>query len=123
MIDPATIEQQLHDRSRRIIRTDGTIEPVDKPMPVGAIEKMIGAATADTTMLRHLGHPRIVMAVDDNGYETRAEQHGNVTELVPVRARKPVNEIATALYLANCTPGTTHQIVGDVYICPDDDYA
>jgi hypothetical protein len=34
-----------------------------------------------------------------------------------------VNEKATALYLANCRPGTKHRIVGDVVIVFDDDHA
>ncbi len=35
---------------------------------------------------------------------------------------KPVNAKATQLYHANCLPGTTHQIVGDVVIVLDDDF-
>ena len=42
---------------------------------------------------------------------------------MPAKPRKPINEKATALYHANCRPGTTHQIVGDVVIVPDEDYA
>jgi hypothetical protein len=107
---------------RKIIRTDGTEEPFDAPRKIGDLCKAIGAGLIDTVQLRHLGLPVHVMLVDDNGWETKSVEKPNGVELVPVRARKPVNEKATALYLANCRPGTTHQIVGDVVVCPDDDF-
>lgn len=44
-------------------------------------------------------------------------------ELKCIRARKPVNAKATELYHAVCKPGTTHQIVGDVAIVNDEDFA
>ena len=108
-----------------IIRTDGTEEHVQAPW--AAIYKLIGAATCDTVNLRD-GR---VMLVDDAGYETETVEHGPGpdpvhglpmafrTELKPVRARKPVNAKATALYHSVCRPGTTHQIVGDVAIVID----
>jgi hypothetical protein len=109
---------------RKLIRTDGTEEELHGPVSMADIEQMIGAAGIDTVNLRHMGHPLHVMVVDDNGYETVHVDHGDGHhELKPVRARKPVNEKATNLYWANCKPGTTHQIVGDVVIVPDDDFA
>lgn len=125
-------QEQLRDRSRRIIRTDGTIEPVPLPLAYDEILRRIGAATGDAVMLRHLGRPLVAMIVDDDGYETKTVDHGivdtdlgkaHMTENKAVRAKKPLNQLATALYHANCLPGTTHQIVGDVYIAPDEDFA
>jgi hypothetical protein len=136
------------EHRRFIIRTDGKVEPVAEPMTsFQAIEKAIGCTITDSVTLRYgiapvpgpesAGHVRValletfVMIVDDLGYETvtvdRGEQdtpHGrvHVTENVAMRPRKPVNELATALYLANCRPGTTHKIVGDVYVAPDSDW-
>lgn len=140
-IDPATIRAQLKDRSRRIIHTDGRIEPVFGPQTISQIEEHLKTATLDTVNLRHMGPPMMIMAVDDFGWETITLRGNEVSEEMKtiarergmpietlqeqraVRPRKPINEIATALYRANCVPGTTHQIVGDVYVCPDEDFA
>jgi hypothetical protein len=92
--------------SRRIILTSGEEIALDGPRNVRQISALIKADTLDTVNLRHLGQPRQVMFVDDQGYEKGL----------------PVNEKATALYLANCHPGTTHQILGDVVITLDDDF-
>lgn len=108
---------------RRLIKTDGTTQDFDTPQTLEQIRNLIGADALDTVNLRHMGYPLHVMAVEDKGYETRAVVEGNVTTLVPTRARKPVNLEATKLYHLNCIPGTTHQIVGDVFISPDDDFA
>jgi len=111
---------------RMVIRCDGTIEQLDAPVSIKDICRIIGADTLDTVNLRHLGHPLQVMCVDDLGYETRAEDipgADNATFMRPVRALKPVNVKATALYHASCIPGTTHQIVGDVVVVPDGDFA
>ena len=109
---------------RAVIRCDGSIEHLDKPVSITEVCKLIGASTLDTVALHHMGDPLHVMMVDDDGYETRAlRKPGGVTELVPIQARKPVNQKATELYHRNCHPGTTHQIVGDVVVMPDTDYA
>jgi hypothetical protein len=34
----------------------------------------------------------------------------------------PVNLEATKLYHSVCIPGTTHQILGDVFVSPDSDF-
>jgi hypothetical protein len=145
-IAPELIAQQLQDRRHRFIRADGSIEIVERPIRTNReIERLIGAQSSDCVQLRHLGHPVVMMIVDDLGYEVKeitgesispeakamgeqiAQQVGisdaTIIERKAVKARKPVNEIATALYHANCRPGTTHQIVGDVYICLDEDFA
>lgn len=108
---------------RQVIRCDGTVEELPAPVSNADICRLIGAATLDTVNLRHMGRPLHVMCVDDNGYETKAVERDGVTYMVPQRARKPVNAKATALYHANCLPGTTHQIVGDVVVVPDEDFA
>lgn len=90
---------------RMIIRADGRREPMPAEC-VGSIRllsALIGADLVDTVRLRHLGRPVIVMFVDDLGHQRL----------------RPVNDAATQLYRANCVPGTTHVIRGDVVICPD----
>jgi hypothetical protein len=109
-----------------IIRTSGLVE--QHVLPSGstrsAMEKisaLIGAAEGlDTVNLRD-GR---VMLVDDKGYETEEVNHGGGHfELRPIRARKPINRAATELYHGICVPGTTHQIVGDVAVVLDEDFA
>lgn len=92
--------------TRKLIRTDGTEQIIDGRLSLDAISKLIGADTIDTVSLRHMGHPLHVMIVDDNGHPDDL----------------PLNAKATALYHANCIPGTTHHIVGDVAIVPDHDF-
>lgn len=96
------------DRTRRIIRVDGSVEPVADPKTITQIRQIIGAGDSglDTVSLRHLGRPPVVMLVDDLGHDKG----------------RPVNPTATALYHANCVPGATHPIVGDVFIAPDSDF-
>ena len=113
--------------TRRVIRVDGTIEDLPKPVSMRAIENLIDATSLDTVNLRHLGAPLWVMVVDDLGHIVEAHEStaGGVhrTEMRSVGHRKPINRIATELYHANCRPGTTHEIVGDVAIVMDEDFA
>lgn len=97
----------LKDRSRRLIRADGSEEQLPEPITNSRIATMIGAGALSCVNLRHMGPPLITMLVDDNSHEKQL----------------PVNETATALYHANCWPGTTQVIRGDVVVCPDDDFA
>jgi hypothetical protein len=116
--------ENVSDRRRRVIRVNGDIELLDKPVPFADIEKLIGASSTDSVHLRHLGQPTMMMIVDDRGWETKTVHLGDGhIQLQPVRALKPVNVLATELYHANCHPGTTHVIVGDVLVCPDGDFA
>ncbi len=109
---------------RRLIRTDGTVLDLAEPVTFEKIHELIGAAVCDTVALHHMGKPPHVMVVDDAGYEIEQIDHGNGHfENLCVRALKPVNAEATRLYHLNCLPGTTHQIVGDVMVVPDLDYA
>ena len=116
-----------------VIRTDGTEETHNARFD--QVAKLIGATSLDTVNLfrnpensKALNMRRPVMAVDDNGYETRQVQHppngaAFRLEMVPVRALKPENPRATAWYHSVCIPGTTHKIVGDVAIFDDEDLA
>lgn len=113
-----------------IIRVDGTEE--NHKGQFTDISRLIGARYLDSVNLRD-GR---MMMVDDAGYETTAESRDPATaplvagekpgfymELVPGKARKPVNQKATTLYHGVCVPGTTHQIVGDVAIIIDAELA
>jgi hypothetical protein len=110
-------------RVRLLIRTDGSSEVLPANTSMDEVRRLIGADAIDTVALHHLGQPLHVMLVDDNGWETETVEIGNQIHLKPVRARKPVNKSATSLYWLNCQPGTTHQIVGDVVVLPDEDFA
>lgn len=97
-----------------VIRADGTEQHAQATFR--EIHELIGAELFDTVDLRD-GR---VMVVDDNGWETEVVEHGlGRIELKPVRARKPINTKATAIYHGVCRPGTKHQIVGDVAIVVD----
>lgn len=101
----AAANQAIGDR--RIIRADGTEQALEPTRNTREIARRIGADTLDSVNLRHLGAPLQVMFVDDNGHAKGS----------------PVNAKATALYRANCRPGTAHVIRGDVAIVFDRDFA
>lgn len=92
---------------RVLIKADGTRRELVGPHAMSDLRAMIGADTLDKVNLRHLGHPMMVMLVDDAGYSKGL----------------PVNAEATHLYKANCMPGAKHVIRGDVVVVPDDDFA
>ncbi len=108
----------------KILRTDGSraehrIDTSEIDLS-GWIRRMIGADLTDTVNLRD-GR---VMIVDDAGWETETiEKETGVVELRPVKPLKPINKAATAIYHGVCRPGTIHQIVGDVAIAWDEDFA
>lgn len=106
---------------RCVIRTDGTITEIPKSTNA-ELHALLGCELFDSVNLRNrLGQ---VMLVDDEGYESRMVQvEPGLFVMQPVRALKPVNAIATELYLTVCVPGTTHQILGDVAVVPDEDFA
>lgn len=110
-----------------ILRTDGTSDTHEAPnavLALDAIKTMIQAEWVDTVNLRD-GR---VLIVDDNGYEVAPESsvdpETGVLRIknVAVRALKPVNVTATALYHAICQPGVTHQLVGDVAVVREADF-
>jgi len=108
-----------------ILRTDGRRESYDMPQAevFDRLRGLLNAEGFDTVNLRD-GR---VMIVDDDGYDVEVVvgiQDGfHVEERRPMRAKKPVNVEATALYHGVCKPGTTHQIVGDVAIVADAAFA
>ena len=106
-----------------ILRTNGTKEDheVGKHILLDWIHRMIGAETTDSFRLKD-GTDRVCI-VDDHGYETEGIESNGTIYLNQVKALKPVNEEATRLYHRICKPGTTHQIVGDVAIAHDGDFA
>jgi len=108
---------------RKLIRTDGSEHDLIGPISNGDAAALIAADALDVVPLFHLGRPLHVMLVDDNAWATEVVERENHIELRALTPKKPINARATALYLANCKPGTTHQIAGDVVIVPDDDYA
>jgi len=109
---------------RKLIRANGSSMELPAGMSLSELTSLIGAERCDTVVLHHMGEPLHIMIVDDRGYEVTAIRHSPThTELRTGRALKPVNAEATSLYLANCKRGTTHQIVGDVVIVPDSDFA
>lgn len=92
---------------RKLIRADGSTMALPTGSPMEWLRTLIKADTLDTVNLRHLGEPLHVMLVDDNGHSKGL----------------PVNPEATKMYHANCRPGTTHSIRGDVIVVPDLDFA
>lgn len=114
---------------RKLIRYDGTEVDYHGPQPMGKIKAAMGVRTVDTVALRHMGEPLHVMLCDDDGYEIAGTQETvrpdgvKIVTIIPGKARWPINAKATALYHMNCIPGTTHGIVGNVFICPDEDFA
>jgi hypothetical protein len=109
---------------RLVLRTDGSVETLQQPIAMAAVLELIHADCLDVVSLHHLGKPLHVMVVDDNGWDYEVIDHGRgYTEHRTIRPRKPINLIATELYLANCKPNTTHQIAGDAVVVPDDDFA
>jgi hypothetical protein len=91
-----------------------------------AIYRLISCDTFDAVMFRDsIGKPTgYVMLVDDDGWECETVDHGNGhIEMVPVRARKPINPEATRIYRAQCKAETAHRIAGDVAIAWDEDFA
>lgn len=114
--------------SVEILRATGAQEEhrVGRHILLDWCRRMIGADMVDTVNLRD-GR---VMIVDDLGYEVDVRTRegdvfgkpGIIEERIPVKALKPVNAQATALYHGVCRPGTTHQIVGDVAVVWDRDF-
>lgn len=91
---------------RALIKADGTRQELQSRQSMADIKRLINASTLDTVNLRHMGVPGHVMVVDDLGHDRRL----------------PINAEATKLYHANCRPGTTHQIRGDVVVVLDSDF-
>lgn len=91
---------------RYLLKVDGTQVEYPEPVPILKVCEIIGATMLDTVSLKNGVD---VMCVDDTG----------------LIDGKPINEEATKLYRDKCgnhwMPGFC--IHGDVFICPDEDYA
>lgn len=92
---------------RKLIRADGSTMDLPAGKSMEWLRNQIGADTLTTVTLRHMGNLMHVMLLDDVGHAKGL----------------PFNAMATELYHQNCKPGTTHPILGDVVICPDEDFA
>jgi len=111
-------------RTILVISTEGEDVVFRTPPTIRNIETLIGAKTLEFIRIGKADGSDLVMAIDDRGYESTMVEVGDGRyKLQPVRALKPVNQRATELYHAICNPGTTHQIVGDVAIVHDEDFA
>jgi hypothetical protein len=79
-----------------VLRADGTEEMIREPPTRLRVRQAIGAERLDYVPLTWCdGRPVIVMAVDDDGYDATAIERGMITELIPTRAKKPINHRAT----------------------------
>jgi hypothetical protein len=107
-----------------VIRVDGTEETIKQKPTLGSIGRALRFDTFDFVRIGKADGSDLIMAIDDNGYVTQTiERSPRSFEIIPVRPRKPPNPKATALYHSICKPGTDHQIVGDVAIMHDNEFA
>jgi hypothetical protein len=109
-----------------IVRANGSEELIAQRPTDAAVRAAINADTFDVVVLSFSSRtvPDLVMIVDDRGYEIEEVDHGDgPIELVPVRAKLPVNPRATWWFWEVCKPGATHEIIGDVVIARDGDFA
>ncbi len=107
-----------------LLRTDGRQELMPEKPSIPRFIVALGYTTFDTVLIGRTSGTDLVMFVDDLGWESEAIDFGDGRiELRPTKARHPVNPTATALYHAICKPGTTHEIVGNVAIAHDGDFA
>jgi hypothetical protein len=87
---------------RQLIKVDGTIVNYATPLSFSEMKNAMRCDCAELVLIGRAvaGH---TMLVDEDGYNKGL----------------PYNVEATKLYHLNCRPGTTHRIVGDVFVCPD----
>lgn len=77
-------------RVRRLIKVDGTVVPLLKPVTMAEIRTLINAGPKglDSVNLMHLGQPLMVMVVDGSGYH---HQSGPACRGSPVR--RPLHDL------------------------------
>src|SRR5438128_4442234 len=110
-----------------LIRTDGThewhtIRAKGASARIQACHDLMGCELSDTVNF----HDGRVMLVDDAGWETEMDtdiQGQLIIKCIRPKAGKEINPEATRLYRSVCRSGTTHQIVGDVILAEDRDFA
>jgi hypothetical protein len=104
----------------KVIRADGAEEDHTlEQASMSAVKKLMGVEITDTVNLRN----GTVMLVDDDGWNTEEQIHESGVTLKPTTPKKPINAKATILYRSVTRPGHDHQIVGDVAIVTDADFA
>lgn len=112
---------------------EAPIDVFTEPKTLGEIARLIGADGIDTVNIRSevalylppmfdylapidVPAPPPVSIVVERGAVMIVDDTGLVDG-------KPANAIATAIYRAQCVPGAGGVIAGDVFICPDEDFA
>lgn len=95
----------VHDKTRRIIRANGRVVPLTKPMGISAFADAIKAESFGLVYLPHLGDKPRYVAIFDGMARDKA---------------LPVNQHATQIYRA--TPANIGTLRGDVAILPDGDF-
>ena len=93
-------------KQRHLIHADGFLQLISKGLSLTEIKQLLGADTLDLVKLHENGSPLRVMFVDDDGHAKGL----------------PVNHLATAMYHANCRPGSDHVIRGDVVIVFENEF-
>lgn len=97
----------IKPHSRYLIAVNGTVSHYPTPVSMEIIHDLLQAQAFDAVVLTRVGgRPDQVMIVDDLGCSKNL----------------PVNPEATKLYHDVCVPGTTHEIRGPVFVCPDSDF-
>lgn len=90
---------------RRLVRVDGSVEELPKPVTIEGVSRLIDAQTLDVIALHDaLKH---VLLVDDNGYAKGL----------------PVNTFATLLYRMQSGGKSIALVLGDCVLCPDEDFS
>ena len=93
-------------KQRHLIHADGFLQLISKGLSLNEIKQLIGADALDLVKLHEQGAPLRVMFVDDDGHAKGL----------------PVNHRATAMYHANCRPGSDHVIRGAVVIVFENEF-
>lgn len=97
-------------RQRLLLRADGTVMPLDKPMSMFQLMELCDVGGFDTVAMTHWEGPLHVLMCDEIG-------------LMRVDLR-PINRNATELYWSKCYPDSDPPpIRGDAVLVPDDDFA
>lgn len=95
---------------RKLILADGREREFESPQRMQAICRLIGADVTDSVWLKSMGEPRQVMILDDQGIERHRPKNAKASELYKAQLRPDVPEERAVIY-------------GDVFVCPDEDFA
>jgi hypothetical protein len=103
LVKPNLELAQMKFPTRVLIQPDGSIKTFEWKVKLEEVRQYLQADTLDTVSMIDGIH---VMIVDDTGALTQ----------------RPVNIIATALYMMKCRHQNTWRIHGPVFILPDSDF-